>query len=430
MGKLTTKSTFARVFSELQNSKSSSSLNSSLQKLSTLLFSLGKAKAHSKEETENVLKLTNLLLMQSQQYIQQQNNCEDSVFCKDSSAHKMLGHSVKSFVMDRAGHLQSSDLYKETLDTAMSFITGDLPVTQARSIAHLFRPGSNILESRFRLTNGTYEVHIGEMSAGLLIFVSSDEERYQAEEIIASWSKDCPLCSICISVVITVLDGELNYRSALLSTAEWIEHRSVYLDVAVALIGMEALLAFRPPGQLGSIIPVISLSNPVYFRLTNDIVFSSKVESSSADEDHCSQVVDIRAFGGVAFAVHAFIRRVLQSSFSFYSEDALVEHFRWNACHGAHPFQIGVDWHRDFFDFQNPSCPSLGSGGLISPSSSRSSCGHQRERECNAGFDLSDNKFTPNSVFVKRVQSFPLKVQLLTLALHIMIHAVITAKTQ
>ena len=203
------------------------------------------------------------------------------------------------------------------------------PSAASRSKIPLTSNPSSIL-NLFPIVDGARQVHIQELSVGVLIFTGSSAERAQAEALLADWNGRCPLCNLCVSYMILQQDDGVHFRTMLLSTLEWVEAKSVNLDWVVVLRGVDAMAAFKTPGTPGGLIPIISLENPAYYSIPHNVIFSSK--QITALEPSCEEKIDSRAFAGFAFEIRTLILSALSNPNGKFSDLKLHEYFLNTVC--------------------------------------------------------------------------------------------------
>jgi hypothetical protein len=188
---------------------------------------------------------------------------------------------------------------------------------------------------------------------GVLIFVAHGDV-YAATQIVQGWKEGCPHCILASHFVIfpTSLDeaappGEQHLaamRLVLNTASAWMIRMSVRDDLVAVLVGMDALRAFRHPGQPhgAGLIPAVVLGKEAMLRLPHPIVFAT-------DDNNRQGLLDSRAFAGQSSEVRRMIRSVLSNSGSTYTdrgtEVALTEYAF------VHRDLVAVDAQKDFFDF-------------------------------------------------------------------------------
>ena len=209
-------------------------------------------------------------------------------------------------------------------------------------------------------------LEISSTTGGILIFVS-EEDVFSAAQIVQGWREGCSHCGLAIDYRIFSIAAhdfhssdditpskdsraywEPAMRLVLLSAAEWIENISVKNDIVAVLVGIEALVAFRHPGNVRGkgLIPEIALDAQSLIQLPHPLVFGVDTTSKESDEGF-----DIRAFGGLASEARTLIRKVLASSSSAYSDLGTVSSLH-EYVH-RHAETVAADTSGSFFDF-NP----------------------------------------------------------------------------
>mmetsp|Transcript_9040 Transcript_9040/g.16962 ORF Transcript_9040/g.16962 Transcript_9040/m.16962 type:complete len:1292 (-) Transcript_9040:256-4131(-) len=290
-------------------------------------------------------------------------SCTESFLCTHSYAQVQLGLLVVNVLDPFLGRGPG------TLDGPAGGLLPQRALSLASELCATSRVGhydeavigadhGSIMTERFPYSEGAFQVHVQELSVGVLIFVASSWERAQAEELLASWNERCPLCNLCVSYMILLQSQGFNFRSQLLSVSEWIEAKSVNIDVVLVLSGIEAMAAFRPPGSAGALIPVISLDHASFFQLPYDVVFAHNTKNSagSGTRTHpasCEESVDIRAFAGLAYQIRYFVQSALQDPAGVFSDARLRDAFLKHVCSSELlASSAAIDTTHRVFDFR------------------------------------------------------------------------------
>lgn len=192
---------------------------------------------------------------------------------------------------------------------------------------------------------------------GVLIFVSH-EDVYSATQIVQGWKEGCPHCVLASHFVIFPVtlddDSDANRkhmsvtRLVLLTVSEWITRMSVRDDVVVVLVGLQALQAFRHPGQIygAGLIPSVTLGKESLIRLPHPIVFAT-VDDNSLEKERLT--LDTRAFAGQSSKVRQMVRAVLVDPGAAYTEGGAAVVLREYAY--THEALVAVDAKKELFDF-------------------------------------------------------------------------------
>lgn len=295
--------------------------------------------------------------------------------CVNPLGRRQLGLLVMDVLVMALDLQEQPALETRPLSTALALATAltewtDNSQSQPQRARKKLREGLDplsVLAERFPHADGAYQVAAREMSVGAFIFVTNLQEQAEVESRVAQWSQRCPLCSLCVSYMILpvlregVRNNGTTFRSVLLMVQEWIEAKSVNLDLVLVLDGVEAVRAFIPPGTPGSLIPLISMEHASYFQVPHDVVFAKKFSEFSASnsresrsETSCEELVDFRAFVGLAYQVRGLLQLALGDPEGFFSDSRLRRSFAKHVCASELlAWPAAVDMDQRLFVFAN-----------------------------------------------------------------------------
>jgi hypothetical protein len=286
------------------------------------------------------------------------NDCAHTYLCTHPQARVQLGLLVTTVIDDILRLVTGPPLGpRHPLYVALSVATDLANSEQCAkgSCTEIIQgvDSSSIMAGRYPYVDGAYQVSAQELSVGVLIFVTGAFEQAHAEARLAEWNTHCPLCNLCVSYMILPQRDASDFRSQLLSVSEWIESKSVNLDLVLVLSGAEAVSSFRYPGSTGALFPVISFEHAAYFQIPHNVVFAHKMlAASDPPPASCEDEIDLRAFTGFGFDIRDLIRKTMDDPAGKHSDTRLRQAFLKHVCTSdLISNAAAVDRKRRIFDF-------------------------------------------------------------------------------